>query len=238
VGLKPGWRERVIGLDPRLKILLVLGLGVLTWRAGGTGVACYLTFALLAAAATFARGVHGKRQLKMLALVVLSWTGLKAGFELLDGAAWGEAGAESLLLGGRLLVLVLLGLALTAATSTRQLGLAAGWFLRPVLGRRSWRAALGLALMVHFLPLTLRTLQQVNTTIRLRGQQLALPHRLGLLVKTTLRALSRKTWDQTVALAVRGLDREEMWRMRRPLEPAEWSAGAVLLGAACLVSLI
>lgn len=238
MGLRPVLRERILEADPRLKILLVLVLGVLTWRAGWAGVACYLGMALLATAVTFARGVHGKRQLRALALFVLFWTGLKAGFELLDGAEWGEALGESALLGGRLLVLVLLGLTLSAAASMRQLGLAAGWFLRPLLGRRSWQAALGLALMIHFLPLTLRTLQQVRTSIRLRSPQVGLPRRLGLLVQTTLRVLSRRTWDQTVALAVRGLEREGMWRMHRPIEPLPWSACGVVLAAAYLVSLV
>lgn len=224
--------------DPRLKILLAVLLAVLAWRAGAAGLLLYLSGLGIVLLLALDRAAAGRGALRAGASFVLVWALLKWGFDWLNGSPGFRALEEGALFGLRLAVLIGIGLALTATSSPRALGLAFAWFLRPLLRDRAWRAALALSLMLHYLPLTLRTLSTVRTTIRRRCPDLSLPRRLHLLAEASLRALSLKTWDQTLAVAARGLDRPEAWKGRLHWRLSEATAGILLaitvVGAASL----
>lgn len=145
-----------------------------------------------------------------------------------------QTAMEAALLGGRLCVLIGLGLLLALTTSPRQLGLALSWFLRPVLGKNAWKTALSLALMIHFLPLVQATFAQVKQTIKLRQPRRSRWERFLLVPQATLRLLAQKTWSQTVAVAARGLDSPEAWVPHFPPQPLNWILGFLMAAAGLL----
>jgi biotin transport system permease protein len=164
--------------------------------------------------------------MKGLLLFVGVWTAVKAGMEIVaHNPVWLK---ESLILGARLSVLVLVGLSLAALTSRVQVGRAVSSLFRPVFRDRSWQGAMSLALMIHFIPVTMGTMHSVQRTLSLRGHGLSVRQRLHLFVTTVMRNLSRSTWDQTMALAVRGLEEQKAWQQHQAFRVKEWIAGGVL----------
>lgn len=221
----------LLAADPRAKAGAALALGLFAWKSGWPGLALY---ALGLAPACLALGAFRAEHLKTFRAVLLFalfWT--LAVFCL---SAWdlgaGPALSRAALLGARLAVLLLAGLVLALSTPPRQLGLALCWALRPALGKRAWKTALGLALMVHFLPLAGETLRRVRLALRLRGANLSPARRALLLAQAGLRCLAGRTWDHTLALATRGLDRPEAWTPDFP--PA--AADLLLAGALAVLA--
>lgn len=224
--------ERFIrSFDPRLKIALGLLAALLTWMASPAGVVGYAVAAtILLAAARLGR--NASQTFKGYLLFLVLWAGLKLLFGLLDGLPPQRSLAEAGLLAGRLYVLLMVGLLMSASSSPRSLGLAASWFLRP-LGRWTWQPALALALMVHFLPLAWQTFTQVRSVIGMRCPGLPFHQRLSLMAQASLRAMAQKTWDQTLALAARDLDAPEAWRASMP-----WKARDLIVGLGVAASLV
>lgn len=216
--------------DPLVKLAVGLALGIFVWRAGPVGLACYLAGLTLVGLAAPGRGELRPVSLKAVGALLACWVLLKAGFELWDGAAAAAALREAGILGLRLVILILGGLCLTAVTSTRQIGLAVDRLLHPIAGSRSWQGALGLALMIHFLPLTLRILRRAGMSLRVRPVRGGPGTRLRLWVQTVLRVLQRTTWEQTLAIAARGLDHPAAWRRRSSVTWRQIAAGALIVG--------
>ncbi|MFO7802680.1 MAG: energy-coupling factor transporter transmembrane component T [Desulfovermiculus sp.] len=223
---------RMQACDARIKMAVSIVAGVCVWKAGPVALGLFAFSAAGVAWMVAGRGLIGRGQLKGLVYLAGAWTAIKACLELYSrNPQWLE---QSLLLGGRLAVLVLVGVCLAALTSRVQVGLALSSLLRPLCGTKSWQAALSLALMIHFIPLALGTLQTVKRTLSLRGQDLSMKQRMHFFVTTVMRTLSRTTWDQTLALAVRGLEEEKAWQQSRPITLKEW-AGAGVLGLSLVV---
>ncbi len=218
------------GADPLIKTGVALCLGILVWRAGPAGLVFYLAALALVAFLASGRAELRLVSIRIVCSILLIWVLAKAGFEAWAGSAWPEAAAEAGILGLRLLVLITAGLCLTAVTSSHQIGVAISRIMRPVAGRKSWQGALGLALMIHFLPLTLRLLRQVRLRLQLRSVPGGFPFKLRLWVQTVLRELHRKTYVQTLALTARGLDDPQKWTPRSPvpLNHLVWGAGICL----------
>lgn len=235
-------------LDPRARLLCAGTLGVLVWQAPPLAVAAY---ALLVAALFLFSGTATRAGFSMARpylWFVLLWAGVKLAADTagLGPAAQAtalpaadrllEALPQAGLMALRLMVLIGIGLLLTLTGSPRSLGLAMAWFLKPVLGRRAWHAALSLALMVHFLPLIQKTVAQVRQAIRLRAPRCTAVRRWLLIPQATLRVMSQKTWAQTVAVAARGLDSPDAWEPDFPRQPGAWClCGLFLLLAAAPV---
>lgn len=236
----PHWLN---SLDPRLKILLAGCFGVATWHVDNTTLGAYSFFLwLLCARADFFTRARWPMFRAYLAFILL-WVFLKfildslpsmASIHLLPLPLLRQNAIEAALLGLRLCVLIGLGLVLTLTTSPRQLGLALSWFLRPILGKNSWKTALSLALMIHFLPLVQSTFAQVKQTIRLRQPKRSRWQRFLLVPQAALRLLAQKTWNQTVAVAARGLDSPEAWQPHFPPQPVNWILGFLVTGAGLL----
>lgn len=225
-----------LSVDARPKILLALVIGLTMGRLPDAAlILLALAGALLCSSlGGFARGCLGLWRVS--AAFVLVWSGLKMGLDLLDGAAMDAALRAAFFLGLRLTVLLLLGLSLAMSASPRALGLGLAWFLRPALGPASWRIALSLSLMIHFLPLTWSAASGLLQNLARRWPDCPWPVRLRLIPAALLRVMGQATWDQAKAIAARGLDRPEAWRTDRPVRPLEWLTallpGVVLLLAA------
>jgi len=230
--------ETLQAADPRVKILLALILGVLVWSCGLVGLCAYLLAIGFVSWRLLGRGELISGSLGRLGVLVLAWCLLKAALEWVGGAGLQTAFLEAAVLGGRLLALVLLGLCLTAVTSLAQLGRGAAGFLRPLPGDLGWRAALGLSLMIHFLPLCLKTFRQARLSLSLRAAGLPPWVQLRLFVQTVLRVLAGRTWDQTLVLASRGLDRPEIWQEPLPFSFRQWLIGFCLAVLAFSLSVI
>lgn len=202
----------VRGLDPRLKLGTGLALGPAAWLLDPAWVAVGAACLFVVVGALASARPLGWTMVRRLLFFVLLWTAVKIGLDLVSGLALRAAGLAGLILAVRLSGLLLLGLALALSTSTRALGMAAAWALRPVVGReRAWRTALSLALMVHFLPLCLATMEQVSSAFRQRCPRGGLSRRLTVVPLAVIRNLGQKTWSQTLAVAGRGLDDASAW---------------------------
>ncbi len=216
-------------LDPRLKLVLTLGFGLLLWYGGPWGQALIGSGLVLL---HLRQGLRERGRLRLLragALFALFWTLAACLLGLWQGLDWLPALERGFWLGLRLFLLLLLGLALALGSSARELGLGLSWYLRPFLRERAWLPALALALMLHFLPLTLQTLFTVRRMDALRAPQRPLWLRWSLQAQTALRVLAQSAWQQTMALAARGLDSPEAWQPRFAPQPGAWMLGLLLL---------
>jgi len=169
--------------------------------------------------------------LRRLAWFVLFWGAAKVGLDMLAGVVAADAVLGGIVVVIRLSALLLIGITLALSTSARSLGMAVAWALRPFIGgERAWRAALSLALMVHFLPLCLSTLEQVSAAFRSRLPSGSRRLRALVVPLAVIRGLGQKTWNQTLAVAGRGLDRAEAW------EPDfAWASRDTLWGASVVI---
>ncbi len=202
----------VRAVDPRVKLACGLVMGILVWRAGLVGLGLYL--ALPAALLFLFRGQWPGRAavVRNYLAFVAFWMLAKWGLDVLWGMDWVQALDISAWLGLRLVILLMVGLCLGLTTSSRQLGMAANWVLRPVLGKRAWKASLALAIMIHSLPLAWQALAQVRLALTARRLKVGRVRRTLLTVQGVMRLLGRRAWEQAVAVASRRLDRAEAWR--------------------------
>ena len=221
---------RISSFDPRLKILLTICFGLLTWMATYWVVLCYLALILLLSFRLEKFWSVNRTALFSLGLLIVFWVSIKLLLGLLSApGSLDQVLFPTLKMGTRLLTVLLLGLCLATSSSVRQIGLACNWFLRPCLGKKSWQGALTLSLMLHFIPLTFKTLQQGKLALRFRNPRLFFLHRQLMLFKLCLRVLSNKTWTQAVALAARGLDQPNAWNEKLDFSPKQWILGAFVL---------
>lgn len=227
---------RLLTLDPRIKVLLAVGFGILVWRAGLVGLAAYSCL-LGWVCWTLRAGLPGHRHvLKSYGWFLLIWVGAKLALDLWEGMDPIAAAQAAGLLGLRLSCLLLAGLGLALSTSPRQLGMALVWFLRPVMGKLAWQAALALALMVHYLPITWLTFSQVRSSVRQRCSHMSLYRRMLVVGQAVLRSLGQKTWNQALAVACRNLDRPEAWQPVFSSGLGQWAAAGCLAASAAVAS--
>lgn len=219
--------SRVRGLDPRLKLGVCLALGPGMWLFEPGVVVVSASCLLLLLLALAAEQPLGRDMVRSMLLFVFFWTGIKIGLDAISGMAWQDVVMIGFVLALRLSALLMLGLSLALSTSARNLGLAVSWLLRPFVGReRAWRVALSLALMIHFLPLCLSTLAQVKAAFRSRCVDCSFSRRAVGIPLAVIRNLGQKTWNQTLAVAGRGLESAQAW------EPDfSWSRRDSLWGA-------
>lgn len=221
------WGHRLAETDPRLACLVVLTAGLGVWRAGPVALGAYGLGFGLAFLCLRAAGRRPGIGWGVASGFVLFWAASATALAMVGTQALPLAGAAlvGLTLAARLGVLVLIGASLVMAATARRMGLALAWALAPVLGRRAWQAALGLSLMVHFIPLTAAAARDMRTAVARRAPRLPAWRRYGLVAQATIRVMSQKTWEQAVAVAVRRLDNEAAWTgLARP------GAGEIALG--------
>jgi len=203
----------VRSLDPRLKMVTALLLGPAIWLLPAwvvTGFAGAMAFLVVCLAAS---QPLGDKMLRGIVIFLLFWIVVKGGMDAISGMPLVAVVREAGILGIRLIGLVAVGLFLALSTSARSLGLAVSWAIRPVVGgERAWKVALSLALVVHFLPLCLSTMTQVQATVSRRCPDFGFFKRMTVIPQAVLRSLGQKTWNQTLAIAGRGLEGSEAWQ--------------------------
>ena len=224
--------------DPRLKITVAAAIGILTWHVPVYALAAYAIFILLIGVINSVHLTLGIRTVVAYAYFIIGWTTVKFALDctpLLSGIIpdYRAALIASAILGLRLTILISIGLLLATTSSARQLGLALSWFLRPIMGKRSWEPALSLALMIHFIPLVQRTFSQVMRAMELRNPPRSKWHRFTLIPQAVLRICAQKTWTQTVAVAARKLDSPDAWIPNFPTCYCQLVVSFLLIIAAC-----
>lgn len=203
----------VRGLDPRLKMAIALVLGPCLWKIHILAVACCVLFLLSVVWPLSMSQPVGGKMIRSLLFFVLFWVGIKAVLDGFTGVPSDMLLLDAVELAGRLTGLLLLGLTLALSTSSRALGLAVAWAVRPFIGQeRAWRIALALALMVHFLPTCLTTMTQTRDVVSRRCPGFGFKEKMQVIPQTVIRTLGQKTWNQTLAVASRGLDVPEAWQ--------------------------
>ncbi|WP_207259856.1 cobalt transporter [Desulfovibrio sp. Huiquan2017] len=228
-----GW---VRSLDPRLKLAAALLIGPGLWKVDVLAAAGCAVF-LLALGRFLAVGQPGGgKMVRSLLSFVFFWVAVKAVLDGVTGMPVEYMASDAAQLAVRLVALLMLGLCLALSTSARALGLAVAWALRPFLGReRAWRIALSLSLMVHFLPVCLSTLSGVRGVVARRCPKAGFFRRMRMIPQAVIRNLGQKTWNQTLAVACRGLDRAEAWEPDFAWAARDWAGtGFVLLATAAM----
>jgi biotin transport system permease protein len=219
-------------VDGRVVLALSLLLGVLVWRGGVAGAAAD---AVLCGAIVASAGAGPGGALKVTArhaALALVWGAVKLGTALAAGATARAALEGAGALAVRLVALLLMGSAVTALLTPRALGLAAASLARPVLGRRAWVVALALSLMIHSVPRALASFEDARAALRLRRVRVSRLRAALLVVQAGLRRLAVGTWDQSLAIAARRLDRPEAWVASGPPRARDVAVGAVIATAA------
>lgn len=219
-------------LDPRLKLAVALVLGPGLWKMHVASAAvCVVVFLALVPLLAVNRPM-GRRMARSVLFFILLWVAVKASVDGATGVPVETIVKDAGQLAVRLAGLVLLGLVLALSTSARTIGQAVAWGIRSLVGReRAWRVALSLALMVHFLPVCLTTLQGVRDMLNRRCPGAGFGMRVRVIPQVVIRVLGQKTWSQTLAVASRGLEGPEAW------EPDFcWSGGDT--GLACLLVVV
>ncbi|GAB6060611.1 energy-coupling factor transporter transmembrane component T family protein [Desulfonatronum parangueonense] len=216
------WGRLLMELDPRPKLAFAVLTGLVLWRLP---LPVLFMVALLGIASCLALGAFSRASRglwRTATSFVLVWAGLKTGLDLVGGSEFLTSLGAGADLGLRLSTLMLLGFTLTFSASPRRLGAGLAWYLRPVLGKRAWQVALSLALMIHFLPLSLAAAGGLNQGLSRRWPQCPWSSRIRLVPQAMLRVLSQATWTQTLAVAARNLDQPEAWRPERKVYAREW----------------
>lgn len=207
-----GVAEYIRNLDPRLKMGVALALGPSIWALGSLPIGCLGAVLLGMVVPLSVSQPLGKRMIRSLFVFTFFWVGIKVVLDVFSDMPASQVAMGGADLAIRLVALLLLGLSLALSTSPRSLGLAVSWGLRPIVGgERAWKIALSLALMVHFLPICLSTMGQVQEMVECRIPGCGLRHKLTIVPLAVIRNLGQKTWNQTLAVAGRGLESSEAW---------------------------
>ena len=239
----PTRQHLLVRLDTRVKIIVCGVLGILTWQVSPVGLALFGLFTGLLVQQGKLLTASQRPIIRNYLTFVLFWAMLVFLLEILPEnfvqqpleifnqftpATLLPAASKASVLAARLTVLILVGLTLAFTASPRQLGLALAWFLHPVMGKKSWKTALSLALMIHFLPLVQTTFTQARQAMLLRQPTRNTMQRFLLVLQAVLRILGQKTWTQTVAVAARGLDHPQAWQTTLPANLTHWALGTTL----------
>ena len=223
----------LLDADSRLLVPVLLVSGIFVWKATVIGLGVYALLALFAFASlssvTQESGsrlelLPGRSSLRSFLVFVFIWMTIKGILDAIGGMPLQQVVVGAVALGVRLAVLFTLGLSLCMAASTRKLGVALAWYLRPILRMNAWRAALAFTLMIHFIPMSFATFSSVRKRLEYRFPDMPRRKRIVPVITATLRILSQKTWSQALAVAARDLDRPEAWTA-----PALPNVGAILI---------
>ncbi|MGL1863952.1 MAG: energy-coupling factor transporter transmembrane protein EcfT [Pseudodesulfovibrio sp.] len=199
-------------LDPRLKMAIAMVLGPALWALGPLLVAVCGAILLVMLLPLAASQPLGTKMVRSMFFFVLFWVLMKVTLDAVAGITPIQIAQDSGILALRLISLLMLGLCLALSTSARALGLAVSWAIRPFVGKeRAWKLALSLALMIHFLPLCLSTMTQVKDSTSRRCPDCGFRQRMTIVPQAVIRNLGQKTWNQTLAVAGRGLENPDAW---------------------------
>ncbi|MDR0361896.1 MAG: hypothetical protein LBJ46_04315 [Planctomycetota bacterium] len=199
-------------LDARLKVLLLLGCSILTQYLDGLQAAVWLAFLCCLFLLRDLRTGMAMRLFRGGAVFAAFWFLVQFFASAFDGVELVAAAEEALPFAGRLIALVVLGIAFVSLTPPVQTGKAVTWFLTPFLRGNAWKAGLALALVSWFLPNCLGLVGKAGDAARMRGLALPVRTRARLAVGAALRTLETQADLIALGLASRRLDRPRVWR--------------------------
>lgn len=226
-------------LDPRLKLGAALLMGPGLWLLDPWLVLPFCAVLLTCLFALSLVRPLGAKMIRSLCFFVCIWMVIKMGIDAWSGVEIPAIFLDGAILGLRLLSLLVLGMCLALSASSRSLGLALSWAVGPFVGSdRAWKLALSLALMIHFLPITLETLNEVNASLKQRWPNCRFHHRMRIVPQAILRNLGQKTWSQTLAVAGRGLENPDAWKPEFTWSLSDTISGLVGLSIAITVILL
>lgn len=214
-------------LDPRVSLFLVLVTGLQVWTIPPRGLALVGLGAVLLLTVLGAQDAIKLRVARTYFTLIAFWVAVQVLLQMIQGTPLAQGAFAGLILGVRLAILLSLGLILALLASPRALGLALSWYSRPLFRRSAWKVALALSLMVHFLPMVWASIETTRSSIALRCPDLPWRQRATLVPQATIRALSQKTWEQTIAIAARRLDSADAWKATAKLT---WSDLTIVCG--------
>lgn len=226
-------------LDPRLKLGVALVMGPGLWLLDPWLVLPLCAALVVSLSALSLSRPLGPKMVRSLCFFVCAWMAVKMGIDVWSGVEAVQVVKGGAVLGLRLFSLLLLGMSLALSASPRSLGLALSWAVRPFVGaERAWKLALSLSLMIHFLPITVETMNEVKTTLKRRWPSCGLRHRMRVIPQAVLRNLGQKTWNQTLAVAGRGLEGGDAWEPEFSWSLADTACSALALSVVVLIALL
>lgn len=205
---------RIAGRFPALVIWIVFGLGASIWYlpfSAAAGLA--LLLAVLVARLgrlKFARLGFARLMQAYLAFTLL-WAGGRIGFAVYNGLGLAGGLWLGLDLALRIMVIAGAGVSLLFLLTPCQVAREAGLSLKWLLPAHYWKLSLALLIMLSFFEAALVSWRGLSQTLKLRAGACPLRIRLGLAGGALLRLLSRQTWERTLCVAARRLDRPEAW---------------------------
>lgn len=218
-------------LDLRLLLLLCMVLGALTWSVSGLwlllplSVSCCLLYGGLRQLPWF------KKFLRAYLVFAIFW--MLCSFLLLELTAPGALQnnlTATAILAMRFACLPGLALPLLLAASPIKIGRACAWYaelacklfllpasrilphLRDPESNPGWKVGLAVTLTISFIPRMYRDIGALGRNLTLRAPGLKTVQKAKLLCLGALRLFGEQSWEQSLTLHGRGLDRPEAWR--------------------------
>ncbi|MCP4746797.1 MAG: energy-coupling factor transporter transmembrane protein EcfT [Desulfobacteraceae bacterium] len=163
-------------LDPRVKLFLIAGVSICSLISGPIG----LILAAILVAAVFPMAgmqitaiIRAIRFLLLLLFLIPFFRGLSTPGESLfcyqSICISREGVIAGAILSSRLLIIVVLGLVLTATTRTSQIRWAVEWFLRPIPFLPHQKIGTMIGLLVRFIPVVLNHAREISAAQICRG---------------------------------------------------------------------
>ena len=232
-------RACIARIDPRLLVALVSFGGVLAWVLPWQWGAVFFILACIVTLAAITTLPAVRAAFAAYGLFLLLWMVSQFCLYLFEYPGQvGPALAEASDLGRRLFTLLGLALAMPLATTPLVIARTLNWYLtwltkpeevicakvlrgkvQPMFAGSVWRAALALCLMMAFFPSSMRAVGALKKTLFLRAPHLPLHKKVVFMGLALLRVVSSRTWDMTLAITSRNMDRPGPWGWRKPLRP-------------------
>ena len=224
--------------DPRPLLLLTIVCGITVWWLSPLYL-CIISFCLLNClySPLFNQSIHKKPTLYYHAIFfVCSWCMIKFIIDSLTmPISCYELLTNTVILGLRLCVLILLGLYLISKTTPRHIALAAGWYLRPFFKQHTWEITLALSLMFHTIPRLFHTVSQIQATTRHSLSLLSRLQHIQVIMSTTTRILIMSISKQSTVIIAKHLASPEPWELNHP--PKTYSMFIAIAISCCLIYL-
>lgn len=241
---KPG-TSVLHGLDPRIKLISLIGLSVASIQASAStmGLATCLVIGLLVQSRlSLIALVHEIRYLFFLLAVIFLARAMTTPGEAMLNWAFIKISAQGLESGGmvcwRLLLVVFLGLSLTATTRPAHIRLSIQWFLKPVPGVPHAKIGTMVGLLIRFLPVMLIQVREIADAQRARGIDMRRNpvYRMGRLSMSLLRKAVVTSDRLALAMVARGYGNQ---RSSIPLvvRSRDWLALSLVSGL-CLLMVV
>ena len=214
-------------LDTRALLPVILLTGVLIWKMSlyallALGTALFFLFLRVARTGDVLRLFRGGISL------VIYWTALSALSMLLTGSSKNETLQAFLILTTRLIVILLLGSWILRRSRPQELSRGVVWFLKRIIGKKSWEIGLALTVMIRSLPDILHMIARSREAAAFRLQQSSSLRRMTIVAIHCLNRLPSTSEDVALAVTVRRLDNPSSWLDSSVVPFHDWMKASVV----------